>query len=280
MNKLPESLNVLVAYPYMLLKENQKTLIDSEINYRLLLDSGAFTAHKSGKPISLDEYCRFLENPPVSVWRYFALDVIGNPEHTERNYLTMLSRGFNPIPVYTCGEDVSVIDDLYKTSDVIGIGGLNFMNNRKAYVNAIMRKINGRNVHWLGFTKFEMIKAHKPFSCDSTTYLNGPKYGILHMYLGKGQHVAIHRKKMNKLPSAEICEQIHKCGFDPYCFSKIESWFGTFSKSRYLSGTSAVYKSMDIERTIGTLYFNAAAFNPDLKILIDGFNHFSKRGYL
>lgn len=120
-------LSVLVAYPYVK-KDVVEALAAFEKNnpgnLRLLLDSGAFTAWKSGNPIKLDDYCRFLETLPFKPWRYITLDVVGNAEETARNYEIMLERGFNPVPVFTPSESLSAIDDLYKTSDYIAAGGL------------------------------------------------------------------------------------------------------------------------------------------------------------
>ena len=80
-----DRLNILVAYPYM-----NPQVIESLRRcgswLRFTLDSGAFTAWKAGKPIELDDYCRFLEQLPIKPWRYFTLDVIGNPDGTLKNY--------------------------------------------------------------------------------------------------------------------------------------------------------------------------------------------------
>ncbi len=115
-------LNVLVAYPYVkdgMIKEMTPLINSGHI--RWLLDSGAFTAHNSGKDITLDEYCRFLDRLPVKPWRYFMLDVIGNPDATWNNYQKMLSRGYKPVPIFTYGSDLQLVDEYYKTSDYINM---------------------------------------------------------------------------------------------------------------------------------------------------------------
>lgn len=127
-------LNVLVAYPYAT-PQVVEQLRQCGPDLRFLLDSGAFTAWKAGKPIELDDYCRFLEALPVKPWRYFALDVIGDPHGTMRNYEAMLRRGFSPVPIFTRGEDPSVLEDYYKTSDVVGIGGLVGTANNRGFVH-------------------------------------------------------------------------------------------------------------------------------------------------
>lgn len=74
-------LNFLVAYPYCK-PDVFEVLKNQTLPYRFLLDSGAFTAHNAGKVITLDDYCRFIEAMPIKPWRYFQLDVVGDPEKT------------------------------------------------------------------------------------------------------------------------------------------------------------------------------------------------------
>ena len=64
-------LNTLIAYPY--LKPDAVEMLRARADQvRFVLDSGAFTAWKSGNPIALDDYCRFIEGLPIKPWRYFA----------------------------------------------------------------------------------------------------------------------------------------------------------------------------------------------------------------
>ena len=76
-------LNFLVAYPYCK-PDVFEVLKNQTLPYRFLLDSGAFTAHNAGKVITLDDYCRFIEAMPIKPWRYFQLDVVGDPDKTAR----------------------------------------------------------------------------------------------------------------------------------------------------------------------------------------------------
>jgi len=70
-------LNLLFSYAYL-----NGTIINllnnKDINF--LLDSGAFSAWKLKKEIKLDDYCKFVESLPFAPWKYFTLDVIGNPK--------------------------------------------------------------------------------------------------------------------------------------------------------------------------------------------------------
>jgi hypothetical protein len=79
----------------------------------LIIDSGAYSAWRQGKPIDIDVYCDFLLNNLDWIEVYVALDVI-NPADPEqaaadsyKNYLHMRKRGLDPMPVWHVKEDVS-----------------------------------------------------------------------------------------------------------------------------------------------------------------------------
>lgn len=250
--------NILIAYPYWN-DEGAKLLAANQDAVRLVVDSGAFTAWKAGKPIALDDYCRFIEGLPVTPWRYFTLDVIGDPDGSMRNYETMLKRGFKPVPIFTRGEDPSVLEDYYKTSDVVGIGGLVGTQDNKGYVNGIMRRVARRKAHWLGFATMNYVKHYHPYMCDMSTWEQGGRFGNVRLYMGNGRLVSVKKTDCAKQPSAEIMERIRYFGFDPYDLRKREAWHGGESINRKLSVASALALSLDVHKNLGTLMFNAIA---------------------
>jgi hypothetical protein len=255
MNKL----NILISYPYCSknLMENMKKFPKN--NIRFLLDCGAYTAWTTGKKIQLDDYCKFIENCKPKPWRYFTLDVIGNPEKTATNFEIMLQRGFKPVPIYTPGEDKKAIEYFYNKSDVVGFGGINGFKGqkRKGYVNGIMKAAKGRKVHLLGFTDNIYLKAYKPYMCDSSTW-ESARFGNINLYLGQGKTKIIKRIKSKNKFSTEIHNTIKKMGINPYRMSKEKSWRGGKSLSRQLCAKSGVLMSVDFEKYINTKYFLAA----------------------
>lgn len=270
-------LNILIAYPY--LKPDLIQLLAScGPALRFTLDSGAFTAWKAGKPIQLDDYCRFLEQLPIKPWRYFTLDVIGDPEGTLKNYETMLKRGFKPVPIFTRGEDTSVLDEFYKTSDLVGVGGLVGTPGNRGFVKGIMRHIGKRPVHWLGFTDMDFIRAYRPFMCDSSSFESGARYGALKLYMGRGQFRAVKKAQFKDRPPDEILERIRALGIDPYTLSQVNSWHGGYSVSRRLCAHSAVAMSVDVERNVGTKLFLAIAAGCGLDLVITGFRQLFNGG--
>ena len=193
------------------------------------------------------------------------------PNLTE-NYEIMLKRGFNPIPIFTRGESLSVLEDFYKTSDVVGIGGLVGTQKNKGFVRGIMRHVGKRMVHWLGFTDIQFLKYFKPYMCDSSTWESGARYGTLRLYLGKGKFVSINKQEFKDKPKKNILDRIKWLGVDPYIMSKVDSWHGGNSYSRSLCARSGVALSVDIEKNIKTKLFLATATPLAVDLLVDGFN--------
>lgn len=266
-------INILVAYPYMT-KKVIETLIEHKDETRFLLDSGAFTAWKAGKPIELDDYCKFLEQLPVKPWRYFTLDKIGDPEGTMKNYQTMLDRGFKPVPIFTRGEDLKVLDEFYKTSDVVGIGGLVGTKGNKGFINGIMSKVGIRKVHWLGFTAIDYIKFYKPYMCDSSTYLSGIRYGNLALYKGQGKFKLVNKKTFLSEPPKEILELIKKHGIELQDLAQASNWVnnGNTGGMRVASFRAWAMFQDDITKNIGTHFFLACASDNDLRSIYLSFD--------
>jgi hypothetical protein len=191
-----QKLNVLIAYPY--LKSTAISHMEKHASsIRFLLDSGAFTAWKAGKPIPLEDYCGFLGDLPFRPWKYFMLDVIGDPHATMRNYEQMLARGLDPIPIFTRGEDPDQLETYFKTTDVVGVGGLVQTERNKGFVKGIMQKIGKRHCHWLGFTNLDFIKTYRPFSCDSSSWAGGVMYGRLSLFHPSGRFINLGRADLN-----------------------------------------------------------------------------------
>lgn len=269
-------LNLLVAFPYV----NPgilRLLVQNKERVRFLLDSGAFTAWKSGKPIKLDDYCRFIESLPVKPWRYFVLDVIGDAHGTLKNYETMLKRGFKPVPIFTRGEDPSVLEDYYKTSDVVGVGGLVGTSGNTGFVNGIMKKIGSRRCHWLGFTRFNFMKHYRPYMCDSSSWESGARFATFHLYMGGGRTKAVKKSQFASRPPDELVRAIASYGYNARDLAKGENWRGGYSTNRCLNGASAVRMSLDVQKNLGTLFFSAATTEHAVKILFDG-HHFEMKG--
>jgi len=269
-------LNILVAYPYLKPDMIEKIRAAGP-SVRFVLDSGAFTAWKSGKPIALDDYCKFIEKLPIVPWKYFTLDVIGDPHGSMKNYEIMLKRGFAPVPIFTRGEDPSVLEDYYKHSDIVGIGGLVGTPKNKAFINGIMQRVRNRRVHWLGFTNIEFIKQYRPYMCDSSAWENSARYAEIRLYMGNGKIIQISKVNFQTRPDQKIIERVIALGGDPYALATNSAWSGGLTENRKLGGASGVALSLDIERNLKTKMFLAVAGQPGLDILIEKYNFLQTR---
>lgn len=267
-----QRLNVLVAFPYFSAKVIAALTPHVE-QIRLLVDSGAFTAWKSGKPIEIDDYCKFLETLPIRPWRYFTLDVIGDPEGTQRNYELMLRRGFTPVPIFTRGEDPAHLGKLYETSDVVGIGGLVGTFGNKGFVNGIMRHVAGRRVHLLGFQNAKMIAAHRPYMIDGSTWIGGGMYGLLKVYDGGTRMISLNRQQLgDPKRRARAFERLASMGFDPFELRRDVSWHGGQSLTRRIGAASYIRFSLAAQRALGTLMFMATTDEHQIKQLTTEFD--------
>ena len=268
-------LNILIAYPYMN-RGILDTLASHRDKIRFLMDSGAFTAFSGGKPIALDDYCGFIRDLPFKPWRYFTLDVIGDPEATRRNYRVMLERGFEPVPICTAGGDYADMDEYFKTSSLVGIGGLVHQKpaTKLCMVAQAMKAANGRPVHLLGFTGVQAIKKFKPYSADSSSWLSASRYGQLPCYLGNGAMRLVHKREFQKKPPKWALDFLRDMEVSPAMVGQSKQWAGgAFDVfHRLLSSRSWIQFGLDAERVLGTKLFLACAGMSNLNALIRGYD--------
>lgn len=264
-------LNLLCAYPYMSSRAVVDLIVANQGRIRFLLDSGAFTAWKAGKTIKLDDYCRFLEKLPFKPWRYFTLDVVGNPVATRSNYETMLKRGFAPVPIFTRGDSIKELDGYYKSSDVVGIGGLVGTTGNKGFINGIMKHIGKRRCHWLGLTSLPFLKTYRPYMCDTASWESGAQFAIFRLYVGNGRTVPCNKVMFAKRPPDEIVEAIEGYGMKAKDLAKVKNWSGGYSVNRALNAASGVRLTLDLQRHIKTLMFLGATTTHAITLLLRGF---------
>lgn len=206
-----------------------------EGRYRLLIDSGAFTAHTIGKQINFDEYCDFVKTPPVPLEGYFVLDVIGDPVATMKNYRKMLQRGLKPIPIFTRGADPVMADEYWESSKLIGLGGVAM--GGEGYVKWFEERVRkGRNVHWLGFGRRDMVLHYKPTSYDSSVWIGGCRFGYISLFHTAEKELKVQRED---ILAGKYVKDIEAMGFDCTLLKSEDAWHRHENES-YIGKISAV----------------------------------------
>lgn len=269
MSRYPDySLNILISYAYYT-KQVDEYLSSLDINFRLVIDSGAFTVWKKGKEIALKDYCKFLRSIKMKPWRYFNLDVIGDPQKTNFNYDLMLKEGFNPIPIFTRGEDFAMLDKYYETSDVVGLGGLVGTKGNKNAVKRTMKHVHDRKVHWLGFTSLQFLKHYRPYMCDSSSASSFSRFGGGAIYIGNGKVISVNRDTFKQKPPSEIQKAFDRWQIPISKISKKDFWkTDDLDKLGY---SSAINLMLDVKKNLGVNMFLAISNFRQLKIAVNQF---------
>lgn len=273
-NAVPEAhprFPVLMSYAVMSDKAYDhlygfKELI-ADPHIEMLLDSGAFTALNAGHEIKLSDYLKFLETWHDKLFGYMALDVLGDPIATDKNLQIMLKEGFKPIPVHVRGDTAARMDQLFEWSDWVALGGLRRPHAgwaKPSYVRQKMLWAKGRNVHWLGYTREGMVRAFRPYSCDSSNWATGGRWGTTNVYLGGGRWVSGHISQyVPAVFTPELVKVLAEIGYTPEKIMDKSLWRtegdGEFRNHTpfMVTAHSAVRHSYDIRRTVGTREFLA-----------------------
>lgn len=274
-------LNILIAFPYF--RKGVIAQLDQfpRNQYRLIVDSGAFTAWNIGKTIKLDDYCRFLDSiERLRPFNAVQLDVFGDPEKTWQNFLIMKRRGYDVMPVFTRGDTLERLEEMYAHTDYIMFGGITIGGKNLNYVKWFMEQNKGRHVHWLGFCNTDFVKHYKPFSIDSSSWSSGGRFGNVHFYRGYGQTSSFNRKKLLTMPPDRVFELARNSGITTQELALLrhaESWVVSTNTpgltkpengtAMLLSAIAFVQRSMDIERNLGTRFYLAAGTEYQLRLI-------------
>lgn len=148
-------------------------------HYDIFIDSGAFSAETLGKPINIDDYCKFIIDTQAIT--YAGLDVIGNALQTRKNTEYMVKEyGLKPIPTFHMG---SSIDDLEALMGYhyIALGGLvmgkNITNHCDRVWDYILKNNPRLKVHGFGLTNIELMERYPWYSVDSSSYKSCKRFG-------------------------------------------------------------------------------------------------------
>lgn len=155
---------------------------------RLMIDSGAFTAHTKGREIRIEEYAAFLER-----WRgcwdhAITLDVIGDPAATARNTEWLHRRGLPVMPVFTRGSRTSEFDAMVRDVGFVCVGALvgTPKTYQKARVGLLQRRAEerGGGIHALGVGSLDTLREARPYSSDASSISGAFRFGSVLYFTG------------------------------------------------------------------------------------------------
>jgi len=153
---------------------------------RMMLDSGAFSAHTQKEEVDFDKYCAFCKKKGNKFVTYFNLDVINDGEASYQNWLEMRRRGLDPMPVYHALTDPKYLKWYMKECDYISVGAIAKMSTpeRVLSLDRIWREhltdsqgYPKVKVHGLGLTAMPIIFRYPWYSVDSSSWASTGRFG-------------------------------------------------------------------------------------------------------
>jgi hypothetical protein len=168
---------LLVSYFYIKQFDSSRQYFDRMRDWSM--DSGAFSAHNSGKAIDILQYidtCKQRLAEDAKLTEVFSLDVIGDWRASWKATDQMWKAGVKAIPTFHYGEPWDVLKDMARSFPKISIGGVVKINVKEKlrWVEQVFSRVWPAKVHGLGIHS-EQILMKVPFhSCDATNWAVGP----------------------------------------------------------------------------------------------------------
>ena len=219
---------------------------------RLLIDSGAFSAHTRDAEVDVDAYIAYLNEIDDYVHAAAQVDKIPGkfrhpktrqeleeaPELSWKNYLYMRARLKSPdklMPIFHQGEDYKWLHNILEwrdpdTGEQIKYMGISPANDQPVKEKIkfiekcfnIIKKSSNSNIqtHAFGMTSLYVLEMYPFTSADSTSWLlNGANGSIMTKYGSvlvseKSKHLPGHIAKMPKEAQQEIQRYVESKGYD------------------------------------------------------------------
>jgi len=148
-----------------------------EIGYEpeFILDSGAFSAWKSGKKIDQDKYIAYIKANEENIYRYIALDKLGDTEKSYDAYIEMKNKGMSPIPVFHyMGDEEYLRKYIAQGETLIALGGTVPIKSKKTvaeWVKMLSWLYPEVRFHLLGSASRKILDHCDIESSDASTWM-------------------------------------------------------------------------------------------------------------
>ncbi len=146
---------------------------------RTILDSGAFSAWKSGTEVKLDDLVEEANRPGWD--EVAALDPIGDPVTSHHNAVEMKLKGLPVIPIFHFGEPWELLTE-YKRyfGDRIGLGGIATnisIVQRRRWLEQCFARAYPARFHGFGVASKDLLMSFPFYSVDTASWHTGLRYG-------------------------------------------------------------------------------------------------------
>jgi hypothetical protein len=186
---------------------------------KILLDSGAFSIFTGASNHNVEKYAQYLLVNKNRCELYANLDVIGNANKTMQNQLFLERAGLEPLPTFHYGSDYTLLEQMVKKYNYIGLGGLvplaahrsPRLRNHLTKSFSIIK--NKSRVHGWGMTGPDILCSYPFYSVDSTSWLTGRSFGTLFECSG----INLIKKKGSKEAAALHYRQRVALNAEAYC---------------------------------------------------------------
>jgi hypothetical protein len=152
----------------------------------ILIDSGAFSAHRLGEKIRLTTYIEACKEylSYDDVWGCIQLDVIGNKERSRANLHRMVSAGVRPMPVLTVDAPLEWAKEYADINPRMCVAGaLGAFEGCQEWIEERYHKVKEvapqSELHGLGYVRWPQMFTVPLASVDSSSHSAGERYGIL-----------------------------------------------------------------------------------------------------
>lgn len=187
--------SILLSYAFLSTNRGLRREAErmADLGHAVMVDSGAFSAWRSGMTVSLDDYVAFVKENEGRISRYVQLDVIGDEDATLANLAAMRRAGLDPVPVLLMRSPTALAAELAdgcRDRRMVCVAGGTGLGKDypgddwyRARVAAVRRVVGDDCwIHCLGYTRGVREVATMPAdSFDSSTWGSSQRYGILQL---------------------------------------------------------------------------------------------------
>lgn len=144
--------------------------------YKLIMDSGAFTFFKKNKKMNCDKWIEIVDEVKDNCTEIISLDVIRNDKETYENYL-YIKEHIDVIPTFHLQSDFKYLKKYLEYTDRICIGGMVYLGAQSNLLQLELNKLFSLfskdslpKFHAFGIFNQAILEKYPFYSCDASTW--------------------------------------------------------------------------------------------------------------